>query len=74
MNPSYDCGRGYGDAQIMEVESGTEKQMHTHDHSEMSLVMSGEFALVPGAERFLRVLYDAILDQLAASDVKTTNT
>ena len=28
---------------------------------------------VTDAERFLRVLYDAILDQLAASDVKTTN-
>lgn len=57
----------------MEVELGPEKQMHTHDQSAMSLVMSGEFTFVPGAERFLRVLYDAILDQLAASDVKTTN-
>ena len=37
--------RGYGDAEIMEFEPNREKEMHTHDQSAMSLVISGEFTL-----------------------------
>jgi quercetin dioxygenase-like cupin family protein len=38
--------RGYGDAEIEEVEPGPEREMHTHEFSVMSRVTRGEFTMV----------------------------
>ena len=37
---------GYRDAHNYEIQPGTEKEMHAHDESVMSLVLKGEFTLV----------------------------
>lgn len=37
---------GYRDPHVYEIPPGTEKQMHTHGESVMSLVLKGEFTLV----------------------------
>ncbi len=38
--------QGYGEAQALEVEPNSVKDMHTHDFSAFVLVLSGEFTLV----------------------------
>lgn len=38
--------RGYDEPAIMESEPGSEREMHCHDRSNLSLVLSGEFTLV----------------------------
>ncbi len=38
--------QGYGEAQALEFEPNSVKDMHTHDFSAFVLVLSGEFTLV----------------------------
>ncbi len=37
--------KGYGEVEFQEVGSGPEQEMHAHDHSVLSLVLSGEFSM-----------------------------
>ena len=37
--------KGYGEPELYEVGPGSEEKMHAHDHSVMSLVLSGEFTM-----------------------------
>ncbi len=39
--------QGYSEAQPLEYEPNSVKDMHTHDFSVFALVLSGEFTLVP---------------------------
>ncbi len=38
--------RGYGDPEIMEAEPGPIKELHTHDQSQLVLVLTGEFIMM----------------------------
>lgn len=37
--------KGYGEQELYEVGPGPEEEMHAHDYSVMSLVLSGEFTM-----------------------------
>ena len=37
--------KGYGEPQFQQVEAGPEEDMHAHEHSVFSLVLSGEFSM-----------------------------
>ena len=37
---------GYSEPEIHDVEPSPAKAMHTHDHSVLSLVLSGEFTMI----------------------------
>ena len=37
--------KGYGEVELYEVGPGPEEEMHAHDHSVLSLVLSGEFTM-----------------------------
>ena len=46
--------KGYGEVEFMEVGPGDPKEkMHTHEHSVLSLVLSGEFTMT--TEKWTRV-------------------
>ncbi len=38
--------QGYGDPEFMEAGPGPIKELHTHDQSQMVLVLSGEFIMM----------------------------
>ena len=38
--------RGYGEPEFMEAEPGPLKELHTHDQTQMVLVLSGEFIMM----------------------------
>ncbi len=38
--------RGYGTPEIMEAGPGPLKELHTHDQSQLVLVLSGEFIMI----------------------------
>lgn len=37
--------KGYGEVEFAEVAPGPEQDMHAHDHSVLSLVLTGEFTM-----------------------------
>lgn len=37
--------KGYGEVELYKAEPGPEEEMHAHDHSVLSLVLSGEFMM-----------------------------
>ena len=37
--------KGYGEVEFGEIGPGPEEEMHAHDHSVLSLVLSGEFTM-----------------------------
>ena len=37
--------KGYGEVEFLEVGPGPEEEMHSHEHSVLSLVLSGEFTM-----------------------------
>ena len=37
--------KDYGDAEFLEVEPGPEEEMHSHEHSVLSFVLTGEFTM-----------------------------
>ncbi len=37
--------KGYGEVEFAEVEPGPEEEMHSHEHSVLSLVLTGEFTM-----------------------------
>ena len=37
--------KGYGEVEFQEVDSGPEEEMHVHEHSILSLILSGKFIL-----------------------------
>jgi quercetin dioxygenase-like cupin family protein len=37
--------KGYGEVEFQEVAPGPEEEMHSHDHSVLSLVLNGKFTL-----------------------------
>ena len=37
--------KGYGEIEILEVEPGPKEEMHTHEHSILSLVLNGKFTM-----------------------------
>ena len=37
--------KGYGEVKFQEVDSDHEEEMHKHQHSVLSLVLSGEFSM-----------------------------
>ena len=40
--------KGYGEVEFGEIGPGPEEEMHAHDHSVLSLVLSGEFTMTTG--------------------------
>jgi quercetin dioxygenase-like cupin family protein len=37
--------KGYGEVEFQEISSGPEEEMHAHEHSVLSLVLSGKFTM-----------------------------
>jgi quercetin dioxygenase-like cupin family protein len=37
--------KGYGEVEFLEVETGPEEEMHSHEHSVLSFVLTGEFTM-----------------------------
>jgi quercetin dioxygenase-like cupin family protein len=37
--------KGYGEVELLEVDPGPEEEMHSHEHSVLSLVLSGKFTM-----------------------------
>ena len=37
--------KGYGEVEFLEVEPGPEEEMHSHEHSVLSFVLTGEFTM-----------------------------
>ncbi len=37
--------KGYGEVDFQEISSGPEEEMHAHEHSMLSLVLSGKFTM-----------------------------
>jgi len=37
--------KGYGEVEFLEVGPGPEEEMHSHEHSVLSLVLSGKFTM-----------------------------
>ena len=37
--------KGYGEVEFAEVEPGPEEEMHSHEHSVLSFVLTGEFTM-----------------------------
>ena len=37
--------KGYGEVELVEVDPGPEEEMHTHEHSVLSLVLNGKFTM-----------------------------
>ena len=37
--------KGHGEVEFLEVGRGPEEEMHSHEHSVLSLVLSGEFTM-----------------------------
>jgi quercetin dioxygenase-like cupin family protein len=41
--------KGYGEVEFLEVETGPEEEMHSHEHSVISLALTGEFTMTTDA-------------------------
>ena len=37
--------KAYGEVEFLEVETGPEEEMHSHEHSVLSFVLTGEFTM-----------------------------
>ena len=37
--------KGYGEIEFLKVETGPEEKMHSHEHSVLSFVLTGEFTM-----------------------------
>ena len=46
--------KGYGEVEFLEVGPGPEEEMHSHEHSVISLVLTGEFTMT--TEEWIKVL------------------
>jgi len=46
--------KGYGEVEFLEVEPGPEEEIHSHEHSVLSFVLSGEFTMT--TEKWTKVL------------------
>ena len=47
--------KGYGEIEIQKVDPGPDEEMHAHEHSVLSLVLSGKFTMTTdeGTEVFI---------------------
>jgi quercetin dioxygenase-like cupin family protein len=41
--------KGYDEVEFLEVETGPEEEMHSHEHSVISLALTGEFTMTTDA-------------------------